>query len=138
MPQRAPRPCSKTGCGALASGRYCADHAYLAEEYERQRKAKLDTQRGSAAQRGYGARWRSYRVAYLRRHPLCVKCETAGIAKLATDVDHIVPHRGDMKLFWDHSNHQGLCRRHHSAKTAREDSGFASHTPGAKPSASRR
>jgi 5-methylcytosine-specific restriction protein A len=24
-------------------------------------------------------------------------------------VDHIVPHRGDKKLFWDSSNWQALC-----------------------------
>jgi hypothetical protein len=25
----------------------------------------------------------------------------------ATDVDHIIPHRGDKKLFWNESNWQG-------------------------------
>ena len=39
----------------------------------------------------------------------------------ATDVDHIVPHRGDKKLFWDESNWQALCHRHHSIKTRNED-----------------
>ena len=38
-----------------------------------------------------------------------------------TDVDHIIPHRGDQKLFWDKSNWQALCHRHHSMKTRRED-----------------
>ncbi len=42
----------------------------------------------------------------------------------ATDVDHIQPHRGDMTLFWDSSNWQPLCHRHHAQKTAREDGGF--------------
>jgi 5-methylcytosine-specific restriction protein A len=39
----------------------------------------------------------------------------------ATDVDHIVPHRGDSILFWDQNNWQALCHRHHSIKTRRED-----------------
>jgi 5-methylcytosine-specific restriction protein A len=39
-------------------------------------------------------------------------------------VDHIVPHKGDMRLFWDPRNHQGLCERCHNSKTAREDGGF--------------
>jgi len=39
----------------------------------------------------------------------------------ATDVDHIVPHRGDQRLFWDESNWQALCHRHHSIKTRSED-----------------
>lgn len=42
----------------------------------------------------------------------------------ATEVDHIKPHRGDMVLFWDESNWQGLCRSHHSRKTAGENGGF--------------
>ncbi len=39
----------------------------------------------------------------------------------ATDVDHIVPYRGNMKVFWDRSNWQALCHRRHSRKTRRED-----------------
>ena len=40
---------------------------------------------------------------------------------LATDVDHIVPHRGDPVLFWDQSNWQALCHSHHSIKTSTRD-----------------
>jgi 5-methylcytosine-specific restriction protein A len=39
---------------------------------------------------------------------------------LATDVDHVVPHRGDRQLFWDTSNHQALCHSCHSRKTGKE------------------
>ena len=35
----------------------------------------------------------------------------------ATVVDHIIPHRGDMKLFWDESNWQALCESCHNHKT---------------------
>ena len=36
-------------------------------------------------------------------------------------VDHIIPHRGDVKLFWDQSNWQPLCEHHHNVKTKTED-----------------
>jgi 5-methylcytosine-specific restriction protein A len=36
-------------------------------------------------------------------------------------VDHIIAHRGDMALFWDVSNWQGLTRADHSRKTAIEN-----------------
>lgn len=41
----------------------------------------------------------------------------------ATDIDHVIPHRGDWDLFVGgegYSNLQGLCHAHHSEKTARE------------------
>ena len=36
-------------------------------------------------------------------------------------LDHIIPHRGDQKLFWDRSNLQPLCEHHHNVKTMTED-----------------
>lgn len=75
----------------------------------------MDAQRGNATQRGYGAKWQKARAAYLRRHPICKQCPA-----LATEVDHITPHCGNMQLFWDSSNWQPLCKSCHSAKTMRE------------------
>jgi 5-methylcytosine-specific restriction endonuclease McrA len=77
------------------------------------------TRAGSAA-RGYNARWRKYRLGWLRKHPCCGDrldersvehslCARSGRAVLATDVDHIKPHHGDTKLFWSPDNHQSLC-----------------------------
>lgn len=40
---------------------------------------------------------------------------------LDTVGDHIVPHRGDQKLFWDRSNWKPLCEHHHNVKTMTED-----------------
>ncbi len=40
---------------------------------------------------------------------------------LDTVVDHIKPHRGDRKLFWDRGNWQPLCEHHHNVKTMTED-----------------
>jgi 5-methylcytosine-specific restriction protein A len=39
-------------------------------------------------------------------------------------VDHKVPHRGDMKLFWDRNNWQSMAKECHDRKTASEDGGF--------------
>ncbi|MGM9590559.1 MAG: HNH endonuclease signature motif containing protein, partial [Faecousia sp.] len=41
----------------------------------------------------------------------------AGRLTPATVVDHIIPHRGDRKLFWDESNWQPLCKDCHNRKT---------------------
>lgn len=67
------------------------------------------------AERGYGGKWQRLRVSYLKRNPLCVFCERQGRTSAANVVDHIVPHRGDMKLFWDQKNWQPLCKSCHSS-----------------------
>lgn len=75
------------------------------------------------SERGYGWKWQQARVQYLAEHPLCVMCEAEGKLKGATVVDHIVPHRGDDKLFWRRSNWQGLCASHHSSDKQRAEAG---------------
>lgn len=67
--------------------------------------------------RGYDTRWEHSRKWFLAQHPTCIMCERRGVVRLATCVDHIIPHRGNMKLFWDASNLQSLCTEHHSEKT---------------------
>lgn len=114
MPRSPPKPCAAPRCGHLVSGgRFCDEHSHRAREA-----------RGTAHERGYDARWRAARAAYLVAHPLCVSCEREGRTTAARVVDHIVPHRGDEKLFWDESNWQSLCDHTspfdcHGAKTAR-------------------
>jgi 5-methylcytosine-specific restriction protein A len=63
----------------------------------------------------------------LREHPLCADIygDHGERVVLATQLDHIVPHKGDMKLFRDPKNRQGLCDSCHGRKTATEDSSFA-------------
>lgn len=68
--------------------------------------------------------WRNPKIgikhARLAMEPSCRECAKADIVTAATEVDHIIPHRGDMDLFISIENTQSLCRRHHSMKTARE------------------
>jgi 5-methylcytosine-specific restriction protein A len=88
-----------------------------------------DKQRGTPAQRGYDTRWRKYRAWFLRQfqcsvcgrnHGLCEECQREGRLTVTFAVDHIQPHRGNYDLFWDHSNHQGLCESCHNRKSREE------------------
>jgi 5-methylcytosine-specific restriction endonuclease McrA len=79
--------------------------------------------RGSAASRGYGHKWRKAREGFLRKHPLCVMCQRRGRVTPAVVVDHVIPHRGDMTLFWDRDNWQPLCKPHHDIDKARIENG---------------
>ncbi len=124
MPWKPKRPCRHPGCGDLADGRYCERHAVDAE---RARRKESDSKRGSPIDRGYGYAWQKARAAFLRKHPLCLPCQKRGRVAEAHVVDHIAPHRGDMKLFWDSKNWQSLCANcHNSYKQRLEKSGRAS------------
>lgn len=108
MPRSPKRPCRYPGCPNLCeSGTYCPEHS----------AESPDRQRGSAAERGYDAKWRRARKLFLQRHPLCANCLSQGVLTPATVVDHIVPHRGDRVLFWDENNWQPLCKNCHDQKT---------------------
>ena len=54
-------------------------------------------------------------------YPLCAACEAEGRLVPAMVVDHVTPHRGDLRLFWDSGNWQALCKPCHDRKTAAED-----------------
>lgn len=117
MAQRPRKACAHPGCPELigAGITYCDKHRALS--YKRQ-----DELRGTASQRGYGSRWARYARIYKRANPLCRACEAQGIVTPAYVVDHIEPVTGpDDPLFWEPSNHQGLCERCHSIKRVTED-----------------
>ena len=94
----------------------------------------------SSTQRGYGYKWQQARAGYLAKHPFCVFClQEADIQAVSIEdivlecaakrvplpyasvVDHRIPHRGDMKLFWDKGNWQSLCGPHHSGEKQRQE-----------------
>ncbi|MEG0133395.1 MAG: HNH endonuclease signature motif containing protein [Clostridium sp.] len=100
------------------------------EDKVKQKYKETDRRRGSSYARGYTDKWRAYRLKFLRINPICVRCLAEGRYVPGTIVDHIVPHKGDMKLFWDKNNHQALCKMHHDAKTAKEDGGFGNKVGG--------
>jgi 5-methylcytosine-specific restriction protein A len=84
-------------------------------------RRKREKERGTAAERGYDARWRKARLEYLKRHPLCVLCLPRPVP--AEVVDHKVDHKGDKRLFWDESNWRALCANHHNQRVDAGDFG---------------
>ncbi|AEJ02185.1 HNH endonuclease [Nitrosomonas sp. Is79A3] len=128
----AKKPCAHPGCDVLVRGvSRCDKHRSCDKKLQ-------DQNRESSSGRGYGHKWRQAREGYLKKHPLCVRCDLGGFVEIASIVDHIVPHRlgeaiesGDhikidiaSKLFWDRNNWQSLCKTCHDRKTAIEDGGF--------------
>ena len=116
MPIAAKRPCCSAGCrGFAVIGGYCEQH--------QSKIRQKDKDRGSAHKRGYGAKWNTARLIFLDTHPLCCKCEANDRVVAANVVDHVIPHKGNQKLFWDQKNWQALCKPCHDTKTATEDRG---------------
>lgn len=118
MPDILARACTTFGCPHTQP---CPQHARpTTDRRSRITQRAYDQQRGSASARGYGAKWRKARLAYLAHHPLCRPCQAAGRVTVATIVDHIIPHKGDKRLFWDSSNWQPICQPCHDRKTWQE------------------
>lgn len=57
-------------------------------------------------------KYRKQRALFLRDHPLCSMCPKA---TPSTTLDHKIPHKGNLKLFWDQKNWQALCDHCHNA-----------------------
>lgn len=76
---------------------------------------------GSSSARLYTWEWAKEARAFLVDHPLCVRCDKAGRVALAVAVDHRVPHRGDLVLFWDRANWDGLCAHCHNSEKQKEE-----------------
>ena len=77
MPSAPAKPCRHPGCSALVrdgSG-YCVKHLQVKQASAKAEQQRYDQERGSSAQRGYGARWQKVRAGFLRSHPLCVSCK---------------------------------------------------------------
>ena len=113
--------CNHPGCSELVTDGYCDKHQ---EDYNKRKKEEdkeRDKARLSSAERGYDGKWRKSRKIFLQQNPLCVECLKEGVITEATVVDHIIPHKGDKRLFWDRRNWQALCKKHHDIKTAKED-----------------
>lgn len=111
MPQALLRVClGRPDCPNLVTAGRCPDCARAANQH-----------RGSPSARGYDARWRARRARFLRRYPFCgdrpggvppvmSRCREQGLVTAATQVDHVVPHRGNRALFDDEQhNWQSLC-----------------------------
>ena len=108
------RPCRYPGCCVLVPGGYCDAH-----------RPKDTGRRSEEAQSWHWMyltpEWTDdLRPMQLLREPFCRECARRGLRVWATDVDHIVDHRGSWEKFIDRENLQSLCHSCHSRKTARE------------------
>jgi 5-methylcytosine-specific restriction protein A len=115
--------CSEPGCtGVARAGSFCDRHK--SDNYRTRREAES----AEPWQGWYRLRyWRRGSKMFLRSdggaHAICEATDRETgerCTRIATEVDHKVPHRGDWNLFADWKNWQGLCHKHHSAKTAKE------------------
>ena len=85
------------------------------------RRKRWEDSRDWSARSLYDAWWRKARAAFIAANPFCVMCAREGRDALAGVVDHIVPHKGNVALFRDPSNWQGLCLTcHNSSKQSQE------------------
>lgn len=105
-----PTACPVCGAPSVAGSPYCAAHP-------RARERQFDKEKREPYHKWYGwSVWKRLRMLKLHRAPLC---EWPGCTKFATDVHHVVDHKGDWQKFLTLENLQSLCAHHHSAATAR-------------------
>ena len=79
------------------------------------RKAEAEARRPNAQRRGYDSEWRAMRASFLVKHPRCAMCGGTSYV-----VDHIMPHKGNDRLFRDRSNWQPLCHPAIQRKTGKQ------------------
>lgn len=65
------------------------------------------------------ARWQRLRLQVFLRD--LYRCKGCGKTTAHPICDHIKPHRGDEKLFWDEANLQTLCKACHDSVKQREE-----------------
>ncbi len=108
MPMRPARICA---CGhKIATGACPCEERRTAE-----RKRRCEANRATARERGYDTKWERERRTFLKLNPTCSCGAPANV------VDHIIPHKGDKRLFWSRSNWQPLCKPCHDGPKQRLD-----------------
>jgi len=119
MALRAYKPCRHAGCQEITRDGWCDKHRPV---HRRVRSAEYHDWYVLPI-------WKEQlRPEHLLLEPFCRECARQYAADdprsrtMATVVDHIVPHRGDWKLFTDKNNLQSLCKHHHDQKTIAEQS----------------
>ena len=86
----------------------------------RKKRVEKRTQREKPhAEMYHTTAWKQLREAHRTSEPLCRECAKHGVIRPMSDVDHIVPHRGDWVRFMDADNLQSLCKKCHNEKTGR-------------------
>lgn len=87
-------------------------------------KQRRRNQRSAAAQAYrslYNTRaWRLRRQTQLDAEPWCCECAKRGKRVVATVADHITPHKGNERLFFE-GDLASLCAHHHNSKKQSEE-----------------
>lgn len=112
MTKRSLKQCAAPGCYVLVrETNRCPDH-------QRDSRRQNDSKRPTACKRGYGRRWQRVSKAWLSKpeNALCCYCKAKGRIRASECVDHYIPHKGDMKLFWDRKNWRAACIQCNNAK----------------------
>jgi 5-methylcytosine-specific restriction protein A len=90
---------------------------------------RLTDEPRTARERGYSTEWDKRSAHFKKRFPMCgmrpnnqapvmSACYAENRISPAEETDHVIPHRGDQRLFWDEAgNWQALCRPCHRRKT---------------------
>jgi len=118
-PREPAKYCADPTCGVRVVRGYCPVHGRA-----------IERARGSQRARGYSRRWERRAAHFKALYPLCgmrpdgrppvmSTCYDEGRTTPAYQVDHVVPHRGNLELFWDEiGNWQSLCATCGARKTA--------------------
>lgn len=116
-PQRPCLRCRKK----LTLEKYCHLCKPIIEAKKKKENLVYEKKRGSSQERGYDSAWKKASKEWLRKHRWCNICKI----KPAELVDHIIPHKGNKKLFWDDKNNwQPSCKSCNSSKAAKYEGGF--------------
>jgi 5-methylcytosine-specific restriction enzyme A len=116
-PTKPKHPCNWPGCTHLTSLRFCPEHTA-------KNNRETERARPSSYERLYTHRWHVASKMFLHRHPMCEECLRHGKITPSYCTDHIVPHKGDLELFWNEDNWEALCKSCNSTKAAKEEGGF--------------
>jgi 5-methylcytosine-specific restriction protein A len=77
----------------------------------------------------HSARWQALRLEVLARD--LYTCQQTGVLLVGKHpepnspvVDHVVPHRGDERLFWDTGNLQAVSKKYHDGEKRSQEHGW--------------
>lgn len=109
------RPCSTPRCPVVVTkNKACPAHG------DKVRRRDADQHRGTAAERGYDARWNRFSGLYRKRNPLCAHCERDGRVTPVDLVDHVIPLKVWPQGKYVGANLQPLCEACHARKGQKE------------------
>ncbi len=108
MPTAAPKPCVKCQVLVYDGTTHCTKHKPLPWQFKKRTRHKRIT----------GRKLQSERQKHFREKPFCVDCLSRGIYTYAEELDHIQSLGQEGTDTRD--NKQGLCKRCHARKTAKE------------------